>query len=196
MCGRTSFIKFEENEIIPDVISYPPKGYLNVTYTISDNSSKIRVDLGNEIEPKYTLQSPHVLLDNLNSNSYFSLIMTDPDAPSRKNPTRREFCHWLVVNIPGENLSQGTVLKDYFRPAPPINTGLHRYVFMLFEQSGYENFNSEPYVNGSCRTSRPYFSTKKFIEKYHFSELKSGNFFFASWDNSVPVNRTATDCPF
>ena len=43
----------------------------------------------------------------IESNSYYSLIMTDPDAPTRYNATSRENHHWLVVNIPGNNIALG-----------------------------------------------------------------------------------------
>lgn len=45
--------------------------------------------------------------------------MTDPDAPSRANPTKREWHHWLVVNIPGDNVSEGQVLSGYVGSGPP-----------------------------------------------------------------------------
>jgi phosphatidylethanolamine-binding protein (PEBP) family uncharacterized protein len=41
------------------------------------------------------------------SNSFYTLLMTDPDAPSRQSHQAREWLHWLVVNIPGNNVSQG-----------------------------------------------------------------------------------------
>lgn len=41
--------------------------------------------------------------------SYYTLLMVDPDAPSRKNHTMREFIHWMVVNIPGDNVTAGEV---------------------------------------------------------------------------------------
>ncbi len=44
-------------------------------------------------------------------NSFYTLLMTDPDAPSRKNPVNGEWKHWLVVNIPGNKLSEGEVKR-------------------------------------------------------------------------------------
>lgn len=44
-------------------------------------------------------------------HSYYTLIMSDPDAPSRGSPKAREWLHWLVVNIPGDNISQADTLK-------------------------------------------------------------------------------------
>jgi len=52
-------------------------------------------------------------------NTYYTLIMTAPDAPSRI----REFNHWLVVNIPGSQVNQGEVKTEYMGAAPPQETG-------------------------------------------------------------------------
>lgn len=35
----------------------------------------------------------------------------DPDAPSRAEPTLGEVHHWLVTNIPGNDISKGEVSK-------------------------------------------------------------------------------------
>ena len=45
------------------------------------------------------------------TGTFYTLIMTDPDAPSRQTPTFREWHHWLVVNIPGNNISEGEVKR-------------------------------------------------------------------------------------
>ena len=44
----------------------------------------------------------------------------------------RWWLHWMVSNIPGNNLLYGTTLTDYMGPSPPH--GVHRYVFLLAEQ--------------------------------------------------------------
>jgi len=40
-----------------------------------------------------------------------------------------------VGNIPEENIAKGEVLAEYVGPAPPKNTGKHRYVFLLYKQN-------------------------------------------------------------
>ncbi len=42
-------------------------------------------------------------------DAYYTVIFTDPDAPSRADPQFREVHHWLVVNIPGNRLAEGEV---------------------------------------------------------------------------------------
>ena len=60
----------------------------------------------------------------------------DPDAPSRHHPKFREWHHWLVVNIPGCDVSQGEVQLEYVGSGPPKGTKLHRYVFLAYKQAG------------------------------------------------------------
>lgn len=56
------------------------------------------------------------------------LLSTDPDAPSRANPVRREFRHWLVGNIPGDKVDQGETFTEYVGSGPPRDTGkIHKF---------------------------------------------------------------------
>lgn len=78
--------------------------------------------------------------------------MSDPDAPSRANPTVGEVRHWYVVNIPGNKVSEGETLFDFIGSGPPKDTGLHRYVFVAFKQpSGKLEFD-EPRVPNTYET--------------------------------------------
>ena len=49
--------------------------------------------------------------------------MLDPDAPSRAEPIRREFVHWLVVNISGNDINNGQVLVEYVGRGAPKGCG-------------------------------------------------------------------------
>lgn len=52
------------------------------------------------------------------------LSSSDPDAPSRTNPVKREWRHWVVVNLESaDDLDSGTTLTSYNGPAPPARTG-------------------------------------------------------------------------
>eukprot|EP01084_Bolivina_argentea_P017420 32541_1 len=71
-------------------------------------------------------------------DDYFTLLMVDPDAPSHAEPTRAEWLHWLIVNIPCKNddvkcgTNGGNIIKEYKEPSPPKSTGDHRYCIYLF----------------------------------------------------------------
>ena len=63
--------------------------------------------------------------DKPNSILWFTNILNvDPDAPSRADPKFREWHHWLIVNIPGTDISKGEVLSQYVGSGPPPNTGI------------------------------------------------------------------------
>lgn len=80
----------------------------------------------------------------------FTIILTDPDAPSRKNPKWSEMCHWIAalstpVQSPTTTSSAVSFemppymevgspidILPYEAPGPPPKTGYHRYVFLLF----------------------------------------------------------------
>lgn len=44
---------------------------------------------------------------SVDHGAFYTLMMVDPDAPSRHNPKNREWLHWLVVNIPGGKVKMG-----------------------------------------------------------------------------------------
>ena len=50
-------------------------------------------------------------------NAFYSLALSDPDAPIPSNPSAREWLHWLVVNAPADNLGSGEVTPAQSRPA-------------------------------------------------------------------------------
>lgn len=77
--------------------------------------------------------------DDNNSSKKYTLIMTDPDAPDRAGHLFREFIHYVVSDISAESLAageglEGTTVMDYVGVGAPHASGLHRYVFLLFEQ--------------------------------------------------------------
>jgi len=68
------------------------------------------------------------------TNKYKIHFVIDPDVP-RRGGYNREFRHWLVGNIPEDNVAKGEILAEYVGPAPPKNTGKHRYVFLVYKQN-------------------------------------------------------------
>lgn len=121
---------------------------------------------------------------NVNSDRWY--YFSDPDAPSRKEPTRREFRHWLTVNIQGSDLSSGESIFQYIGSGPPEKTGLHRYVFLLFKQSNGKITFDSPYVSDHSALGRPSSSTRDLITKNDL-KLVAGNFYQAEYDDYVPT---------
>ncbi|VDM98669.1 unnamed protein product, partial [Onchocerca ochengi] len=130
--GTTVSVKkiFKEYGIVPDVISVAPTKLVNVSY------NNLTVNLGNELTPTQVKDQPTEVLWNARPKCLYTLAFIDPDAPSRRNHTYREFKHWLVTNIPGQNISEGEVLAEYVGAGAPKGTGFHRYVFLVYKQPG------------------------------------------------------------
>ncbi|RZB39108.1 D2-like [Asbolus verrucosus] len=168
------------SKISPDVVNTAPQHLLKVEYKKTNKEAR----LGNELAPKDVRDAPEVTYTS-DPHAFYTLVMTDPDAPSRKNPSSREWNHWLVVNIPGSDVAKGEVLTEYVGSGPPRNTGLHRYVFLLYKQPEKLTFDEEHKSNTNGNRSK--FSTEDFAKKYKLGNPVGGNFFEAQFDDSVPA---------
>jgi len=112
--------------------------------------------------------------------------MTDPDAPSRKEPKFREWHHWLVVNIPGNDISKGDALSMYVGSGPPEGTGLHRYVYLVYKQPGKVTDAEHGHLTNRSTDNRGGWSAAKFASKHHLGEPIAGNLYQAEFDDYVP----------
>lgn len=63
-------------------------------------------------------------------NLYNFYVWLDPDAPTPEHPKYREWRHWLVMNIPGNDISRGETCVSYVGAAPPKGSKPHRYVIL------------------------------------------------------------------
>ncbi|XP_053135293.1 phosphatidylethanolamine-binding protein 1-like [Hemicordylus capensis] len=115
----------------------------------------------------------------------YTLILTDLDVPSRADPKLREWHHFLVVNMKGSNLDSGCVLSDYVGSAPAKGTGLHRYVWLVYEQPGHLTCN-EPILNNRSAAKRENFCSSSFRKKYQLGAPVAGACYQAEWDSHVP----------
>ncbi|XP_057341940.1 protein D2-like [Microplitis mediator] len=168
---------FLDAKIVPDIIINPPTEEIEVTY-----GSK-KVNSGNELTPTDTRNIPEVHYKH-EGGVLYTLVLTDPDIPVRGY--NREWQHWLVGNIPEDKVAKGEVLTEYVGPAPPLKTGKHRYVFLLYKQNqGAITFDERRIGNRDKRRNR--FSIKKFADKYNLEGPIAGNYFIAQYDDIVPV---------
>jgi len=155
--------------VIPDVLGdFHPATELTIHYDKGEAKG------GNEMTPADTQKEPKVSW-TADSNSLYALIMSDPDAPSRKEPKFREWRHWVVVNIPNSEVSKGDVVAPYMGPGPPPKTGLHRYVFSLFKQPS--KLAVDHYDNSGMH--RATWSVRDFAKKHHLGSPIAADFFEA-----------------
>jgi hypothetical protein len=84
---------------------------------------------GQHLTTEETQMVPFVSLRGLDTNKKYILIMNDPDAVGGNR------IHWIVSNISGNYFNSGTHLLFYRGPAPPKNSGIHNYIFSLYEMT-------------------------------------------------------------
>ncbi|KAG6808079.1 hypothetical protein H0H92_005454 [Tricholoma furcatifolium] len=140
----------------PDLIStlerdavIPPNFDPSISFSIRWPNEK-EANEGNFLTREDTLEEPDIFISSALSSeaaeAMYTLVMTDPDAPSGADPKYRQFRHWVItgLQIPttGGNLR---VVKSkpsttpYRPPGPPPGSAIHRYTFLLFREpaSGY-----------------------------------------------------------
>ncbi|KAK8283874.1 hypothetical protein V6Z12_D08G122800 [Gossypium hirsutum] len=124
----------------------------SVKKTVTYNSNK-QVANGHELMPALITGRPRVEIGGDDMRPSYTLIMTDPDAPSPSDPYLREHLHWMVTDIPGTtDASFGREVVSYETTKPTV--GIHRYVFVLFKQRGRQTVRPP--------SSRDCFNTRRF----------------------------------
>ncbi|XP_055356055.1 protein D2-like [Paramacrobiotus metropolitanus] len=166
--------KFEESGLVPDILDSPPGEALKVSYP-----SGVAPEFGNELTPRQVKDQPTVTW-NAKDGELYTLHMSDPDAPNRQNPEVGPINHWLVVNIPGGNIQAGQTITEYRGSRPRQNSGLHRYAFMVFRQTG-----SITVDNPDLAENRRKFPIRDFAKQHNLGQPIAGNFYVAQFDDYV-----------
>lgn len=141
---------------------------------------------GNELTPTSVQYQPQVEWNAL-PNTYYTLVMTDPDCPSRKDRSLGEAHHWIVGNILGNDISSGDTIVDFIGSGPLEFSGLHRYSFFVYVQpNGRIEFNETPVSITNLR-DRLSSITQAFADKYSLGNPTFGNMYVAQYDAYVPT---------
>lgn len=148
--------------------------------------NNLKVKLGNQLTPSEVQSIPIEVQWPADPNALYTLCMTDPDAPSRADPQYREWHHWLVVNIPGNQIASGDTLSQYIGSGPPQGTGFHRYVFLVYKQPNRIDTSKEVKLTNRSAEGRALFKIAKFAERHGLGSPIAGNFYQAKWDDYVP----------
>ncbi|XP_017130119.1 putative odorant-binding protein A5 [Drosophila elegans] len=169
----------KEMEVIPEILDEPPGELLRIKY-----ENTFDIEEGNFYAPKELKFQPR--LDwNANTETFYSVVMICPDAPNRENPMYRSWLHWLVVNVPGLDVMKGQPISDYFGPLPPKDSGVQRYLVLVYQQSDKLDFD-EKKIELSNADGHSNFDVMKFAQKYELGTPVAGNIFLSRWDDYVP----------
>ncbi|XP_040052345.2 phosphatidylethanolamine-binding protein 1 [Gasterosteus aculeatus] len=143
-------------------------------------------ELGKVLRPTQVQRRPTAIdWEGCDPSKMYTLALTDPDAPSRKDPKFREWHHFLVVNMKGNDVSSGCVVSDYVGSGPPKGTGLHRYVWLVYEQPASLSCDEAVLTNRSG-DGRGKFRVQSFRLKYKLGAPVAGTCYQAEWDDYVP----------
>ncbi|XP_044266932.1 protein D2-like [Tribolium madens] len=164
----------DTDDLVPSILPSIPSSQITIIYP------KKTVDLGQEFAPQDVRDEPQVQWE-ADPEKYYTLVMTDPDAPSRRCPFVAEVLHWLVGNIKGCDMSTGEVIAEYRGAGPPRGTGWHRYLFMIYEHAQPVTFDEVRMPKEGSRRHRLRFSTENFRKKYNFETIFAWIFFKAQW---------------
>jgi len=201
--GQSVRDELKKSEIIPDVIDdFHPSLLLQVSYPSSHQTA----NLGNTIKPSDAQDTPVIELhssDAATHGSSYTLVLTDPDAPSREDPKWSEFCHWIATNVPltaasnsvpaegngAQSTSTQTAAKglkeivEYSPPAPPPKTGKHRYVLLAFEPANGKSSGNltTPGDRKQWGTGKVRHGVRQWAEKNNLIPV-GANFFYSQND--------------
>ncbi|XP_043663041.1 putative odorant-binding protein A5 [Drosophila teissieri] len=169
----------KEMAVIPEILDEPPRELLRIKY---DNTFDI--EEGKTYTPTELKFQPR--LDwNADPESFYTVLMICPDAPNRENPMYRSWLHWLVVNVPGLDIMKGQPISEYFGPLPPKDSGMQRYLMLVYQQSDKLDFD-ERKMELSNADGHSNFDVMKFTQKYEMGPPVAGNIFQSRWDEYVP----------
>ncbi|GMF01027.1 unnamed protein product [Ambrosiozyma monospora] len=161
--------------------------------------------MGNTLKPEETQERPSIhftlnVPDNndsikITNDDKFTLIFTDPDAPTRTDDKWSEYCHYVTTDISLNSFDSESVdaanldtklttqdlsghdLVSYVGPGPPPKTGKHRYVFLLYKQKPGVSPAQIP-DRPNWGTGIPGYGAAEYAKKNGL-ELLAVNYFFA-----------------
>ncbi|XP_010268336.1 PREDICTED: protein HEADING DATE 3A-like [Nelumbo nucifera] len=168
MSVATAIDPLTVGQVIVDVVNmFVP----TITISVYFETDDITDTNGCEIKPSMAINhpKPRVEIGGNDLRKLYTLVMVDPDAPNPCDPTMREYLHWLVVDIPeGTDATFGQEITSYEGPSPTI-VGIHRYVFVLFRQSGRQTTGAPGWRQNFC--------TRDFAEIYNLGLPVAATYF-------------------
>jgi hypothetical protein len=174
----------ELNEVID--APHANDGVFTVAYGTSSVSN------GNTLTPTVVKAPPTITVAAADPAKFYTVVMTDPDAPSRAEPSFREWVHYVVANVPGEairggSLEGGDVLAAYVGAGPPEGTGLHRYVFLVFATDAKVDVSGEPQLKNDSTDGRGKWNVRAFAQRLSLGAPIAVDLFQAEYDDYVPI---------
>lgn len=139
-------------------------------------------DLGAVLTPSAVHERPRINY-NIHANRFYTVVLLDMDAPSRAHPIAAQWLHWLVINVPGRDLSRGDTIAEYAGPTPPQGTGQHRYVVLVYEQTKKILPEDQVRIARDSQNGRAKWHLERYLAANDAgAKLVSINFFLAEYE--------------
>jgi hypothetical protein len=191
---------FQSADLVPGLLpSFNPSALMTVTFPGVGPISP-----GQNLSRQETARAPDVTITPANSSvsttGNFTLMMVDAYFVGT-NESNRQVLHWLANSAtlqndsspcPSLNVSTdgGLVVTGYNSPAPPVNTGLHRYVILLFSQP--PSFSPPANLSSPIVGIDLYFYLTDYISSSNLGQPIAGMFFGVQSPTSAVVTSTLT----
>ncbi|XP_011176418.1 protein D3 [Zeugodacus cucurbitae] len=152
-----------------------------------------KVERGNELTPTQVKEQPTSVSWPVEDGAFYTLLFLCPDSPTRTDRQYADVWHWLVVNIPGNNLAEGHTVAEYVGAAPAEDAGLKRYIYLVFKQQGKSE--TDKVISKSNMDGRIKRKTKEVVEKYNLGKPVAAGYFQAKYDDYVAQLRAQLPKP-
>ncbi|XP_072154919.1 protein D1 [Bemisia tabaci] len=161
-----------EHKIIPDCVPIEPPQFLEVNYVHTV------VEFGIQLDTLTVMYQPTDLKWKAEKDSYYTILLTGLDVPTRENNSVSQYKHWIVGNVPGNAFFAGETIVEYVGTGLPYGKGMHRLVFLVYEQPDKKRiiFDEEIVRKESNKELRMYFCAQKFFRKYNMQTAIAINF--------------------
>ena len=185
-------------ELWPQIIN--PAAELDIQY-LNRNQINISISHGTRIAASNVGNHPKISINVTNNNNsrngdfissknmFYTLIMFDLDRKYDNSQISDQpfhgYLHWAVINVNANNCEKSSIFGEevvpYEPPVPPIRSGLHRYIFLLFRQSDYLDDNQiQLFATDLIRRERfPYF---EFAHIMNLGVPVGINGFYSAWE--------------
>ncbi|KAB8076491.1 phosphatidylethanolamine-binding protein [Aspergillus leporis] len=156
--------------LIPE--DFSPSTELQVTF------GERSVSLGNLFRVSECKTAPKISF----ATEKYTLLLTDPDAPTPDDPKFAYWRHWVVSGLqPSESPeASAKTLTEYLGPGPKDDSRPHRYLFLLFREPNGLSLSKED-VGGEEFTARRSFKAAEWAQK-HGLELVAVNWMLGAGD--------------
>eukprot|EP00051_Salpingoeca_urceolata_P031883 m.13367 g.13367 ORF g.13367 m.13367 type:complete len:217 (+) comp4540_c0_seq1:63-713(+) len=179
------------HQVVPLVYSAAPPELLTVAHPCGFSPG-----MAATVTPTQVLERPTALSwPGLDPKSFYTVMLVDPDAPSKADPKFKCWLHFLYVNAFGAQLEAGIETAAFVPSAPGSGSGLHRYTWLVFEQSEAFCITNPPRIHGKAHVPvnstfvpRRLFCPEQFVKSHPEQALRlvAGTFYFAEYDASCP----------